>query len=411
MKKAEIIYGLIILVVTFVGLWAIPELIKTATHSKIQYPFGYYSSIEKKILFRELDGRKDKLHDDEGKVYDDSSFDRALPLLNYRQLTLNGEMPDSINGIPIEPQQLRVKQVFYRYSPKNKNMPQTKLYILYESLPKKGKLESPGDLFRLNDRIEFIDAASNTVDWAKSRKFQDALLKAGYTFPAQWTAGDLSIRKPYDEGYFSLDAKNQLFHIKQVNGRPFVRNTRLDPSIEPAFFAMEEPADKRFYGFLLDKKGNVYILEEAAGKYRPRRLDIDPIDPDTDDLSLIGNFLYWTVTVQNATGKHYYALKTETLERVRYTCVAAPTNKWDAIAGKLFPFYLTFRSPNSEYITPRLHFTAPAAFIANMLLALAFVLVCHRQSAKRRIITASFVLVFGIVGAIAWLIESNRHNV
>ncbi|MDR2682272.1 MAG: DUF4857 domain-containing protein, partial [Dysgonamonadaceae bacterium] len=373
MKNKNSIYVLIVLFVTLTGLWAIPELIKTATYSKVQYPFGYYSSIEKKLMFRELDGSKDKLHDDEGKVYEDKAFDLALPLLNYRQLTLNGEMPDSIDGVKIEPQQLRVKQVFYRYSPKEKNRPQPGLYILYESLPKKGKLESPGDLFRLKDQIEFIDAESNTIRQEKSGKFQDALLKAGYTFPAQWTAGDLSIRKPYDEGYFSLDAKGQLFHIKMVNGRPFVRNTRLDPSIEPAFFAMEGPADKRFYGFLFDKKGNTYILEEAGGKYYPRQLDIDPIDLDTDDVSLIGNFLYWTFTVQNAAGKHYYALKTETLEQVRYAYVKAPVNRWDVIAGRLFPFYLTFRNPNSEYIAPQLHFTFWAALLANVFLVLVFV--------------------------------------
>ena len=405
-----IIYGLLVVFMAVIGLWAIPELIKTATYSKVQYPFGYYSSIEKKLMFRELDGRKDKLHDDEGKLYEDKAFDLALPLLNYRQLTLNGEMPDSIDGFKIEPQQVRVKQVFYRYSPKNKNMPQTGLYIMYESLPKKGKLESPGDLFRLKDGIEFIDAESNTVNREKSRKFQDALLKAGYTFPAQWTAGDLNIRKPYDEGYFSLDAKGQLFHIKMVNGRPFVKNTLLDPQIEPAFFAMEEPSDKRFYGFLFDKKGNVYILEEAGGKYHPRQLDIAPVDLDADDLSLMGNFLYWTFTVQNASGKHYYALKTETLEKVRCNYVEAPANKWDVIAGKLFPFYLTFRSPNSEYIAPKLHFTTPLALLTNVLLALAFAFVFRGRAAKQRIFDVVFVLVFGIAGAGAALLELRIKN-
>jgi hypothetical protein len=356
-------------------------------------------------MFRELDERKDKLHDDEGKVYEDKAFDLALPLLNYRQLTLNGEMPDSIDGVKIEPQQVRVKQVFYRYSPKSKNMPQTGLYIMYESLPKKGKLESPGDLFRLKDKIEFIDAESNTVNREKSRKFQDALLKAGYTFPAQWTAGDLNIRKPYDEGYFSLDARGQLFHIKMVNSRPFVRNTQLDPQIEPAFFTMEEPSDKRFYGFLFDKRGNVYILEEAGGKYHPRRLDIYPVNLDSDDLFLMGNFLYWTFTVQNSAGKHYYALKTETLEKVRYAYVEAPTNKWDIIAGKLFPFYLTFRNSNSEYIAPQLHFTTFIALITNLLLALVFALVYRDRTAKKKIFDSSYVLIFGIAGAIALLLQ------
>ena len=405
MKHKNIIYLLILLFVTLIGLWAIPQLIKTATFSKTQYPFGYYSSIEKKLLFRELDGREDRLHDDEGNLYDDKAFDAALPLLNFRQLTLNGEMPDSIDGIKIEPQQLRVKQVIFRYAPKDKNKPEMGLYIMYESLPIKGRLESPGDLFRLKDKIEFIDAETNTVNRSKSERFQNALLKAGYTFPAQWTSGNLSIRKAYDEGYFSLDAQGQLFHIKMVNGRPFVRNTNLDPQIEPAFFAMQEVADKRFYGFLFDKKGNSYILEEGRGRYLPVQLDIPPINLDTDDLSIMGNLLYWTVTVQNTAGRHYYALQTETLERVRHAYREASVNKWDIVAGKLFPFYLDFRSSSSEYIVPKIHFTAYTAFIVNIALALLFLFIYPKRSTKNKIFASSYILLFGIVGVAALLLQ------
>jgi hypothetical protein len=355
MKGKQIIYFIVLLFVTVAGLWAIPELVKTASYSKNQHPFVYFSSIQKKFLFRESDPNKDKFHDDEGKIYTEQEYDTSLPLFNFRQLTVNGEMPDSIDGIAIEPRDLRVKQVMFRYAPVKKNTPNPDLYILYESLPKKAKLESPGDLFRLKDKIEFVDAETNKVNQKKSEIFQNALLKAGYTFPAQWTSGDLNIRKPYDEGYFSLDANGQLYHIKMVNGRPFVKNTQLDPRIEPAFFSMEEPADKRFYGFLFDKKGKTYILEENGGKYKPVELEIDPLNLDADELMIMGNFLYWTVSIQNNAGKHFYALKTETLEKVRSTSVKIPVNQWDAIAS-WFPVYLDFRDPHSDYIAPRLHF-------------------------------------------------------
>jgi len=405
MKNKNTIYILVLLFVTLIGLWVIPELVKTATSSRPAYPFGYYSSITHKFLFRESDNRKDKLHDDEGRVYEDKEYDASLPLLFYRQLMLNGEMPDSIDNVKIEPQLLRIKQINFRYTPRDKNMPEVGLYIMYESLPKKGRLESPGDLFRMKNKIEFIDAETNTVNTEKSKKFQDALLNVGYDFPAQWTSGDLNSRKPYDEGYFSLDSKGQLFHIKMVNGRPFVRNTNLDPQIEPAFFSMVEPADKRFYGFLFDKKGNCYILEEDYGKYRPLRLDIDPVDLNIDEINIQGNFLYWTVCVQGTNGRKYFALKAESLEKVRYTFVEAPDSKWDDVAGKLFPFYLDFRKANSEYIIPHFQFTSFTALIANAVLALLFVFIYPSRPAKRKIFHSLYVLIFGIAGAAALLLQ------
>ena len=215
-----IIYVILLLFITIAGLWGIPELVKTATYSRNHYPFVYFSSVKKKLMFRESDGRKNPFHDDEGTVYTDDEYDKSLPLLNFRQLTVNGEMPDSIDGIAIDPRQLRAKMVNFRYSPAETHTPEIGLYIMYESLPKKAKLESPGDVFRMKNGIEFIDAETNTLNRDKSELFQTALVKAGYTFPAQWTQGDLNIRKPYDEGYFSLDAK--VFVSASINSIPFL---------------------------------------------------------------------------------------------------------------------------------------------------------------------------------------------
>lgn len=400
----RIIYIILLLFVTFIGLWGIPELVKTASYSRSHYPFAYYSSIKKKLMFREADGRKNPFHDDEGTIYTDEEYDKSLPLLNYRQLTVNGEMPDSIDGIAIEPRELRVKMVNFRYAPAETHTPGTGLYIMYESLPKKAKLESPGDVFRMKDKIEFIDAETNTVNQEKSELFQAALLKAGYNFPAQWTYGDLNIRKPYDEGYFSLDAKGELYHIKMVNGRPFVRNTQLDSAIEPAYFSMLEVADKRFYGFLFDKKGNVYIIEEDGGKYKPVQLEIEAVNLDTDELMILGNMMYWTVSVQNKFGKRVYALNTQSLKRVREAFIAASPNKWDAVAGKIFPFYLTFREKTSDYVAPKIHFTAWTALICNVILALLIAFLIPDKSKKRKVFSGIYTLVFGIAGAAALLI-------
>lgn len=395
------IYLVLLLFVSLTALWGIPELVKTATNDKGRYPFVYFSSIKKKLLFKEFDGRQDALHDDEGRIYSEQEYDASLPLFNYRQLTVNGEMPDTIDGLAIDAKTVRVKQMTFRYSPSEKNTPEIGLYIMYESLPKKAKLESPGDVFRLNRSIEFIDAQSNTVNIEKSEIFRAALVKAGYAFPAQWTYGNLNIRKPYDEGYFSLDAKGELYHIKMVNGRPFVRNTQIDPQIEPAFFSMQEPADKRFYGFLFDKKGNIYIIEENGGSYKTVRLDIAPINLDADELMIIGNLMYWTVSVQTAQGKHFYALETESLKQLRNAYVAAPVNRWNTFARWLFPVYPVFKDAHSAYIAPRLHFSGWQAFAVNALLAALTLIVFSRQTGRKRIFNAIYTLLFGIAGIVA----------
>jgi hypothetical protein len=194
-----------------------------------------------------------------------------------------------------------------------------------------------------------------------------------------------------------------------VNGKPFVRNTEIDPAIELAFFSMLEVADKRFYGFLFDKKGNVYIIEEAGGKYHSLRLEIDPMNLDKDELMIIGNFLYWTVSIQTDSVKHFYALDAENLNRLRYTNIEAPVNKWNTVAGRIFPFYLDFKDSYSDYIWPHLHFTACSAFIVNGLLAVLAAFVFPRRNLRKKLFDGLFVLLFGIAGIVAlWIVPSFR---
>jgi hypothetical protein len=412
MKNKQIIYIAVLLFVTIVGLWGIPELIKTATYSRGRYPFVYFSSIQKKLMFREFDGRENTFHDDEGKIYTEKEYDSSLPLLNFRQLTINGEMPDSVDGVEIDPRILRSKQVNFRYNPVEINTPEIGLNIMFESLPQKGQLELPSDVFRLNDKIEFIDAETNTINSEKSERFNSAMLKAGYVFPAQWTYGNPSVRKAYDEGYFSLDAKGRLYHIKMVNNRPFVRNVSLDTHIEPAYFSMLEVADKRFYGFLFDKKGNTYIIEENGGKYKTVHLSIEPFDLNTDNLQITGNFRYWTVSVQTDSCKHIYALRAENLERVRYAYVETDANQWNVVASWLFPAYLNFKEKNSDYVAPHIHFTGYNAFVLNILLSILIIFVIPGRTGGKKFFDVIYTLVFGIAGMIALFVvpEFNKFN-
>ncbi|MDR2473504.1 MAG: DUF4857 domain-containing protein [Tannerella sp.] len=404
----KVIYPLLLIFVAIAALWGIPEIVRTATYSRSQYPFVYFSSVVKKFMMREFEPSKPKFHDDDGKEYTEDQYDKSLPLLNYRQLTVNGEMPDSIDGRAIDPRELRVKSINFRFLPAEIQTPTVPLYIMYESLPKKAKLESPGDVFRFKDYIQFVDDETNTINEPKSEMFQQALLKAGFVFPSQWIYGNINIRKPYDEGYFSLDADGKLFHIKMVNGKPFIRNTQLDAAIKPVYFSMLEVSDKRFYGFLFDRLGYVYILEEGGGKYVPLKLEIDPVNIDTDEITILGNMMYWTVSVQNADGKKFFALDAETLKRRRDMTLKPTENRWNLYASCLFPVYLTFKIKTSDYIAPRLHFTSSWALICNIITALIAAFALSAASTKQRIFAGLFALIFGIAGLLALLIIPNK---
>ena len=403
MKHKSTVYVLILLFTTCIGYLTIPSLVKTATYSPDDYPFMYYSSILKELCLVDFSDSEHPLRDIKGNTYDKAQFDTLLPLLNFRQLMMDGRLPKKIDGEEITMPKIRTKSIIHRHEPRNFFTPELGLYIMYEAMPKRVDTDTPDDVFRFTDRIEFIDIASNSVKQRKSGIFQKALLEEGYTFPAQWISGNMSPLKAYDEGYFSLDAQGRFFHIKMVNGRPYVKDTKLSEQINIDRFVMIEMGDKRFYGFLYDKSGNIYIIEAGGGTYKPVRLEIDPFDIRTDQLVIMGNLLYWTVTVTKPTGQSCYGLKTETLERITEYHIEREPGKWDIAAKWLFPVIVTAEHKQTDFIYPVFHFTGYNAFILNFVLAILIFLTVP-NTPKKKVFNSVYILLTGIVGLIALMV-------
>lgn len=391
-------------------MWIIPSFVKKATYSPDNYPFVYYSSVLKELAIVDYKDKKMPLSDLRGNKYNTAQFDSLMPLLNFRQLMADGRLPDSIGGYEVTPPLLRSKMVVFRYNPIELQTPNVGLYILFESMPKRVGLEMPEDVFRMKNEIEFVDTETNSINQTKSDLFQQALDKAGFKFPSQWLIGNPNPRKPYDEGYFSLDAEGNLFHMKMVNGRPYVRNTQASENIDIAYFSILEVSDKRFYGFLFSKGGDIYILEGKDGKYEPLKLDIPPIDLKQDQVTIMGNLLYWTVSVATLQNKQYYGLETESLKQLANYSVDRTDNKWDKVSKWLFPYYLSFQDSNSDYVAPHFHYTGLYGFGVNIVLAL-IACVIFSKSRNKKIFNTLYILITGLAGLVAILLLPNfRKN-
>ncbi|MDR0687616.1 MAG: DUF4857 domain-containing protein [Prevotellaceae bacterium] len=404
MKHRNLISSLIIFVSTLAFLWGIPALVRLATYSAQRYPFAYFSAVVKQFCFREGSGKDALRYDATGRQYSESEFDSALPMLSYRQLSVNGVMPDSVNGQAVTAHDIRRSTFVFRYAKTDVSAPRTGLYVLLESMSGRVDLASPGDAFRLGSAVEFIDIASNAVNSAKSELYAKELGKRGFAFPAQWAVGDFNTRKPYDEGYFVLDAQGALFHMKQVSGKPFIRNTGAGDSTQISHFAMLTVADKRFYGFVFDAQGYMYMLESPS--YRLAKLDMPPIDMQADEVLIMANMFYWTVTVTSPKGKTYYALDNESPRRVDEYAIVREKNLWDKASAWIFPVYITF-SDATKYVQPKLNFTTSAALAFNLLLALAYAAAVRKRKKPAAVACGSiYILATGLAGLTAMALQN-----
>jgi len=403
--KYKNIYTIILLVVTSLVLsWAIPAIVKTGTTTPQDYPFVYYSSVLQDFAIREKNDGKPIFRDRKGNKYTKNQYDSITPMLSFRQLMLSGGMPDTIMDVALDPTVLKVKSVYWRYSPREINKPVIGLYSMFESMSGRANLESPEDVFRLKENIEFITIKGNIVNKDKSRLFQQALEEAGFSFPAQKVWGNLSPKKSYDEGYFVLDNKGQLYHIKMVNGKPYARDTKAGKDIQIAYFSILEVADKSIYGFIVSADGGIYTLNSDG--YSLTKFDIPDIDINQHSVMLMGNLFYWMVYVTTPENCTYNVLEAKTLKQHDTPSVVnAKVNRWDEVSSWLFPSVISLSDRNTEYIKPAYIFNFRKAFIISFILAIIFAVTIDRKKKPlKRVADAIIIIIFGIPGLIASLI-------
>lgn len=414
MRFKNIIYVAILVLTTVITSWSIPALVKKIVYESNGYPLMYYSSRLKELCIIDFREMKDAFRDVKGNVYPRSQYDSLLPLMNYRQLAMNGNLPDSLEGHAMDVKVLRSKQVVYRFRPSDVHSPQPKMGVLLEAMPKRGSLSLPGDYFRMNENeMVFVNAETNSVNDAKSKMFTGELLKKGFEFPAKAFWGNPTVRKAYEEGYFCLDSNGELFHVKMVNGRPFVKNTGVSKQVDVKWFVMREVSDKRFYGYLFGKNGELGIVESNEdGGYRFIKMDVRPVDIAKDDITIMGNLLYWTVRIYNSESMDCYGLKTSTLESLTTYHQEKETGTWDKVADIVFPVILSPSSPDNGYIGCYvLHFSALAWILSVVLALMVFVFMRKRLALQKNLLVSAVVALTGITGVIAFvLLPKNRFE-
>ena len=403
MRNTTLIKTLLILTTTLLLAIFLPRVVKMTFESATRYNFTYYSSILKQFCAIEYKDKDLLRLDADGNQYTEAQFDSILPLFSYRQLMTDGNMPDTINGEPISIERIRNGAFYLRVKPRDVLRPEVGLYPMYESMSGRVKLDVPDDFFRCKSSFEFIDAATNTVNVEKSQLFDQALTKKGFTYPAKWVAGIPSARKAYDEGYFICDSKNQLFHLKQVNGKPFVKNTQVDEQLVPSYFKMVEAPDRSFYGFLFDDQQQMYQLstDNYALKVLPFKFDYT-----SQQMMVMANTLFWNVNIISDAGKHTYAINADSFEQVDVHFQEAPKNNWEQVFKWVFPFAIELEHPHTAYVYPSVSLGGVNSLLVSALLLAVWIGFINRKQRSRLplIVAIPLILVGGVFCFISLLI-------
>ncbi len=381
----------------------LPKVFWMAFEKPVRAPFVMYSCVLND--FTVFDPIEKKWIDTKGNNYTREEYEATLPLFYARQLMVSGTMPDTINGIAIDVHEMNRARSTFRFKPEELDGPQPRLFPLFEAESGRANLEMPEDYFRITWRMEFIDAKTNQVSEEKSRKFSAALFQKGFAFPATRIAGIPTTRKSCDEGYLIIDSANQLYHLKMMEGIPYVQQVVLPDGLKFKYISCVDFRDRKFYAYLFSDNNEIYILTEDD--YKLVKLPIDGFDASNCELVILGDMFHYNVTIEAEN-----SVKVLALNYSDYQKVDEYNQSWPKLAerseGKifaaLFPFQLSLTNPNSSF--NRFYFDFSAGFaclVVNLLFVGLHAGLLIRRKAKMHKHIVDFVLLAatGVFGFIA----------
>ena len=403
-------YGKIFLLLLAIGVlaWILPWLYSFATPDTRYAPFTLMSEVNDQLLHNlPADEKGLSMIDQQGRVYSGEAIDSMLPTFYYRQLIADGRLPDTLRGVAMTPKAIQAGNFIFRSSPSDLNRRVPGLYPLLESRSGRVDLEMPDDVFRITDQgIEFIDMATNTIKAEKSRTFTLAMEKKGFAFPATAIAGNPTTRKDYDNGYLLIVPHHRVFPLVMGRGRPFVRDTGIDPQIGMVQGFVTEFPGRQYIGYLTDRNSQLYVL---TSDYELIRMPVGSFDPKTENLMIVGNLFNRTVRIGGDDSVRWYGLRADVRPLVTQQEVSFPPSVAQKIAGWVIPFRLSFTSSVDGYAYPRFEGGSPCAFVLGAVLAGAWI--AMRRKRKRRVVLPALViLATGVYGFLAFLLLKVPEN-
>jgi len=355
-------YALIILMMA----WMLPWLYDFAFYKPSSIPNYSFSPITRNFVHWEYKDGKSLYLDSDNNEYTQDQYDSLLPIQYYFILQSKNKALDSLEGYPINRMSVGMGMANGSGNPASIHRPSLGVKEILESTKYRLSLQDPTQVFRCKENsIEFINKSDNKIDTLKSRLFTEAFNAVGFHWPIVRSSGSPTSRKSYDFGYLVLDSNHEVYNMVQVHGKPYIRKTQVTPDMGITLLSMREPMNQAYFGYAIGKNESFYLIMRD---YSVKKLDFK-VDLNKNNFWLMGNMLYWTVTVTDDDGYDLYAINAHSYETIAHERHETPVLSYTKSLKWIFPFTFHFQRNEDKWVYPSFADWSYYALILNIILA------------------------------------------
>lgn len=360
-------------------LWLVPWLYNLATLKSYSPPFTLYSPVVHDFTYLDREeGAKKSLRfiDREGNVYGDE----VQPFFYASLLHSRGEFPDSLDGRAITYKEAEDNSLVMTSRPREVAKRNPPVYLLMESVPVRMELQDPEDALVIRkDGIKVWNMASNKMLEDKTADLASQLSSCGFVHPAKLLAGNPSHRKEYDEGYLVTDSKDQLFQVKQVDGKMTARSFPQASGLGIKHLIITEFKNHATLGYLIDGDDRMHMLRPDGSVVATDVI----FDPVKDNLLVVGDLFHYTVKVSDDDGEKFYALDSSDFSTVDSMDRAYPLEDEVNLCEFIFPCRIRFVSSDDGYVKPRIQDLSLKGLLADLIILAGIILTIRKKKASQ----------------------------
>lgn len=379
----------------------IPHYFKEFSKDNSLATYVFYSAKQKKFIYKQHFGNHNFLYKDSlNNTFSKDEYEASLPFLFWRNLDIQKKLPIVIDDIEYDKKTIKKARQSFRLNYKNLaiNKKQIELYPLFNPSSKKGVISFPDVMFTLKNSFKIYDSENNSVNEELSKKYTKILEEKGFSYPAQIIAGKTTNIKPLDEGYFVLDKKEKLFHIKMYDDVLYTNTIAYDKSIKIKDIKISESRKKEFYGVLLDQNNSLYII--SYDKYKLIKLPLKHYHAPTMQVEIYADALNKLIRYQDEKNVFVSVFDTKFNYIDSFKADIPQVNPYfKEVFDYAFTFYIK-TNPYKTYEEYSLQVSSYKAFIISFIFALFAFIFFKKQSMKLRIIKTFIILISGIYGLI-----------
>lgn len=402
---------LLVFVAIFVMSYIIPSMYKTFFDVRVNKPNISYSVVNEKFYLTRYENGQTQFVDEEGNSYTREKYMEELPINNFYYHLGKGTFPDSLMGLKLNPNQLRIESFYQGTGAIEFSMPEYGLNPMFESASDFG-ISLPKDVFRINDRMEFIRTKTNEIDEEKSEMFTEAMKKEGFEFPAAVMGGIPSFMKSRDDGWFIQDKNLKLFHVKMVKGAPFVKSIPAPEGLEIQKIVCSDHQRREFYATIFDKNGGIYLILNDG--YKLQKLPVEKFDSKKQSMMMNGNLFNKTIVFVGDESVDAFVIDRDfnLVDKHQELLPKKSEMTFGKVKHFLFPFVTNLEAPNSLFVGV---YGSKSPSLGWMILSAVLVIITlifikrQNKSLKNNLLDIALVFLTGIFGFIAVHMFPNKE--